>query len=100
MWVLEKVYERGLINELAARSIPAKSQAVFPVSYKGRPVGDYVADLLIDNRLIVELKCVDSLSGEHMAQCINYLRASGIRIGLLINFQHPKVRWKRIIYGY
>jgi GxxExxY protein len=97
---LEKVYERALINELAVRSIPARSQAVFPVSYKGHSVGDYVADLLVDDRLIVELKCVDALSSEHMAQCINYLKASGIRIGLLINFQHPKVRWKRVIYGF
>ncbi|HLX45383.1 MAG TPA: GxxExxY protein [Bryobacteraceae bacterium] len=97
---LEKVYERALVNELAVRSIRARSQAVFSVSYKGHPVGDYVADLLVDDRLIVELKCADCLSSEHMAQCINYLKASGIRIGLLINFQHPKVQWKRVIYGF
>jgi GxxExxY protein len=97
---LERVYERALMSELAARLIPATSQAVFRVSYKGHSVGDYVADLLVDDRLIVELKCVDCLSPEHMAQCINYLKASGIRIGLLINFQHPRVQWKRVIYGF
>jgi len=68
--------------------------------YKGAPVGNYVADLVVEDRLIVELKCVEQFSNEHMAQCINYLKASGIRIALLINFQHPKVAWKRIIQGY
>ena len=72
----------------------------FPVLYKGRTVGDYVADLGVENQLIVELKCVEQFSNEHMAQCINYLKASGFRIALLINFQHPRVKWKRIIYGY
>jgi GxxExxY protein len=97
---LEKVYERALVNELSLRGIGARTQTVFPISYKGHSVGDYIADLLVDDSLIVELKCVDSLSKEHMAQCINYLKASGIRIALLINFQRPKVEWKRIIYGF
>jgi len=97
---LEKVYERALAKELVLRGISVESQTVFPVSYKGHPVGDYIADLLLNGRLIVELKCVDSFSNEHMAQCINYLKASGIRIALLINFQRPKVEWKRIIYGF
>ena len=97
---LEKVYERALVNELIQRGISVQSQTVFAVSYKGHPVGDYIADLLVDGRVIVELKCMDCFSNEHMAQCINYLKASGIRIVLLINFQRPKVEWKRIIYGF
>ncbi len=96
---LEKVYERALLRELTARGLRAKSQVTCPVSYKGHCVGEYVADLIIEDRLLVELKCADGLSSQHMAQCINYLKASGLTLGLLINFQKPKVEWKRIAYS-
>lgn len=93
---LEKVYERALLKELAARGVRAKTQVLFPVSYKGQPVGDYLADLVIEERLIVELKCVERISNEHTAQCINYLKASGLRVGLLLNFQRSRLEWKRV----
>jgi GxxExxY protein len=96
---LEKVYERALLRELAMRGLAAKSQVVFPVVYKGQSVGDYVADLLVEDQIIVELKCVDCFSSLHMAMCINYLKASGLGLALLINFQKPKVEWKRIVYS-
>jgi GxxExxY protein len=96
---LEKVYERALTRELALRGLEARSQISYPVIYKGQPVGSYAADLVVENRVLVELKCVDSFSNEHLAQCINSLKASGLRLALLINFQSPKVEWKRIIYG-
>jgi|SRR5579862_5596328 len=94
---LEKVYERALIRELALRGVHVKAQASFPVCYKGQYVGEYVADLVAEEKLIVELKCVDRFANEHLAQCINYLKASGLRVALLINFQRPKVEWKRIL---
>ena len=97
---LEKVYERALVRELGARGLRVQSQVVFPVLYKGHNVGDYVADMLVEERLIVELKCADRLSNEHMAQCINYLRASTIELALLVNFQKPRVEWKRIILSH
>jgi GxxExxY protein len=96
---LEKVYERALLRELALRGLTAQCQVVFPVLYKNHPIGEYLADLVVEDRVIVELKCVDSFSNEHMAQCINYLKASNLRLALLINFQKPRVEWKRIIYG-
>ena len=96
---LEKVYERALTRELALRGLDVKSQVSYSVVYKGRSVGEYLADLVVDNQVLVELKCVDCFSNEHVAQCINYLRASQLRLALLINFQHPKVQWKRIIFG-
>jgi GxxExxY protein len=77
----------------------AESQVGYPVNYKGHCVGVYVADLLVEGRLLVELKCVDRIANDHMAQCINYLKASGLRLALLFNFQRPKVEWKRIVYG-
>jgi GxxExxY protein len=77
--------------------VNAKPQVSFPVCYKGRYVGEYVADLVVEERVIVELKCVDRLGNEHLAQCINYLKASGLSVALLINFHRPKVEWKRIL---
>jgi len=60
-------------------------------------VGEYVADLVVEEQLIVELKCVDRLANEHLAQCINFLKASGLHVALLVNFQKPKVEWKRVL---
>jgi|ERR1700685_1824312 GxxExxY protein len=94
---LEKVYERALLIELSTRGIQAKAQPSFGVTYKGSPVGEYFADILVEDILVIELKCVDHLANEHLAQCLNYLRASGRTLCLLINFQKPKVEWKRII---
>ena len=96
---LEKVYQRALSQELICRGLGVQLQVVYPVTYKGSCVGEYVCDLLVENRLLIELKCVDCFSNEHMAQCLNYLKASHLRLALLINFQKPKVEWKRIIYG-
>jgi len=97
---LEKVYERALLRELALRGIQAKSQASFKVTYKGQTVGDYFADILIENSLVIELKCVDRLTNEHTAQCLNYLKASGKTVCLLVNFQKATVDWKRIVNGF
>ena len=94
---LEKVYERALIHELALRGVPAKAQVSFPISYKGKYLGEYAADSLVDEKVIVELKCVDRFANEHLAQCINYLKASRLTVALLINFQKPKVEWKRVL---
>jgi GxxExxY protein len=94
---LEKVYERALLRELHAQGLRAKSQVRCPVFYKGQRVGEYLADLVVEGELVIELKCVEQFSNEHMAQCINYLRASGRSVALLLNFQRPKLEWKRII---
>jgi GxxExxY protein len=94
---LDKVYERALIRELAFRGVNAKVQVSFPVCYKGQYVGEYVADLVVEQKIIVELKCLDRFANEHLAQCINYLKASGLRVALLINFQRPTVEWKRVL---
>jgi len=97
---LERVYERALLRELGLRGIQAKSQASFKVTYKGSIVGDYFADMLIEDSLVIELKCVDRLTNEHTAQCLNYLKASGRTVCLLVNFQKAQVEWKRIVNGF
>lgn len=96
---LEKVYERALLRELRLRGFAVVSQASISVSYKGQCVGEYFSDILVENTVVIELKCVERLANEHMAQCLNYLRASGKEVCLLINFQKPKVEWRRFAVG-
>jgi GxxExxY protein len=94
---LEKVYERALVRELGLRGLRVASQVAMPVLYKGLCVGDYFADLVVEDELVVELKCVERLAGEHTAQCLNYLNACGRRVCLLVNFQNPRVEWRRVV---
>jgi len=97
---LEKVYERALLREFALRGIRAEAQQSIAVMYKGYCVGEYFPDLLVEETLIVELKCVERFASEHVAQCLNYLRATGRTVCLLVNFQKSKVEWKRIVNGF
>ena len=97
---LEKVYQRALLAELRLRGLKASVEVSFTVTYKGHAVGEYFADILVEDMLVVELKCVERLSNEHIAQCLNYLRASGLSVCLLVNFQKPKVEWKRVVRGF
>jgi GxxExxY protein len=94
---LEKVYERALVRELALRGLQARSQVAFSIQYKNEIIADYIADLVVEDQILVELKCVDRFAPEHMALCLNYLKASGLHLALLINFKHPKVVWQRVI---
>ena len=93
---LEKVYERALLRELSMQGLDAKAQVPLSVHYKGQVVGEYYVDMLVENRVLIELKAQDALSPVHEAQLINYLRASGCRVGLLVNFVHPSATIKRL----
>ena len=93
---LEKVYERALLRELRIRGLKVDTQTSFSVMYKGASVGNYFADLVVEDELVIELKCVEHLGHEHMAQCLNYLRAAGKGLCLLVNFQKANVEWKRV----
>ncbi len=92
---LESVYEKSLAIELRELGIPFKTQSPITVRYAGQTVGEFVADLLVDNELIVELKSVSQLTKQHEVQLVNYLAATGIEVGLLINFGPLKVEVKR-----
>lgn len=94
---LECVYERSLVSELRLRGIAANRPSRIFVNYKGKRVGVYRADVLVEDRLIVEVKCADNLADVHLAQCLNYLKATEKHLCLLINFQKPKVEWKQIV---
>jgi len=94
---LEKVYEKALLRELSLAGIRAVSQAPFSIGYKGCSVGEYYADIFVEGALLVELKCVERLGNEQTAQCLNYLKASGVELCLLVNFQRARVEVKRVV---
>jgi GxxExxY protein len=93
---LEKVYENALAHELRKAGLKVGQQQPIRVRYDDIIVGEYVADLLVEDCVLVELKAVQNLDSIHMAQCINYLKATGLRLCLLINFGTRKVGIKRI----
>jgi GxxExxY protein len=94
---LEKVYENAMAIELRKHGLLVDQQAPIKVYYEGEAVGDYYADLLVAGCVIVELKAGEALANEHHAQLINYLKATGIEVGLLVNFG-PKPELKRKVF--
>lgn len=97
---LEKVYENALAHELRKAGLKVEQQHGINVYYDGQVVGDYTADLLVDGALLVELKAVRELDNIHWAQCVNYLRATNLRLCLLMNFAKPKVDIRRVANDY
>ena len=93
---LESDYEKALLLTLHNRGLSAIAQHPVKVMFRGNCVGNFFADLFVANKVIVELKCVKAIAPEHQAQIINYLNASGIEVGLLINFGNPKLEYKRL----
>jgi len=96
---LEAVYQEAMERELTTRKIVFEPQRELVIQYKGQPLGkSYVCDLLCFDSILVELKAMDRLAGREEAQLINYLKAAGIPVGLLINFgAHGKLEWKRLV---
>lgn len=94
---LERVYQRAMLVELELRGIKAESEVDIQVHYKSRIVGDYRADLLVERCVMVELKVAPSLDGRDQAQLLNQLKATGMKVGLLINFGKDRVEFKRLV---
>ena len=90
--LLENLYEEAMEHELKFRGIEYKRQKELEIKYKGNPIGNYRLDYLIENKVIVELKCVEALKGIHIAQVLTYLKAENQRVGLLINFNVDKLK--------
>lgn len=97
---LEKVYENALVIELHERGLKADRQVPLKVHYKGKVVGEYVVDIMVEDQVILELKSVDNLQKIHEAQLLNYLKATGMKVGLLINFKYPKADIKRFVLDF
>ena len=94
---LEKVYENSLMHELSRRGMHVCQQYAIDVYYDDIVAGEYIADIMVEDKVIVELKAVKELNDVHMAQCMNYLHATGLHICLLLNFGRPRVEVKRIV---
>ena len=92
---LEKVYEKALIHEIKKAGLKVAPQFPMTVHYDGEIVGEYMADLLVEDCLLLELKAVETLDKIHFDQCLNYLKATGLNSCLLINFGRPKIQVKR-----
>lgn len=92
---LESVYEKALLLALVQKGLSVQSQHPIRVMFRGHGVGDFYADLLVEGKVIVELKAVKAIAPEHQAQIINYLNATGIEVGLLINFGNPRLEYRR-----
>ena len=95
--LLEKPYENALVVEFERQGIPFAQQPRFPVIYKSVNVGEYIPDLIVFNKIIVDTKVIEKIGNNEKAQIINYLKITGLRVGLLLNFKHAKLEWKRII---
>lgn len=95
---LESVYEKALLIALTDKGLKAETQVPLKVVFRNRVVGDFYADTLVENLVIIELKAVKSIGTDHEAQLINYLKATNKRVGLLVNFGKPKLEWKRFVY--
>lgn len=93
---LESVYQNALVIALKQKGQQVQVQVPIAVMFRGENVGNFVADLLVDQKVIVELKAVTALTPEHQAQVINYLKASGIEVGLLVNFGRSKIQYHRL----
>lgn len=96
---VESVYERALEIALKGEGLAVKRQSPIAVRFRGQVVGEFVADLMVEDCVIVELKAVAALLPEHKAQIINYLNATGLDVGLLINFGNPKLEFRRFRRG-
>jgi len=97
--LLENLYEEAMEHELKLRGIRHKRQKELEISYKGKSIGNYRLDYLIEDKVILELKCVEAIKGIHISQLLTYLRAEKLRVGLIINFNVEKLKdgIKRVI---
>jgi GxxExxY protein len=95
----EAVYQEAMQIELAAKQIPFEPQKILRISYKGRLLEkSYMADLVCFSAIIIEIKAIDCLTGRDQAQLLNYLKATGLRVGLLLNFgDSSKLQWQRLV---
>lgn len=96
---LEKVYQNALIIELRDNGLIAEKEKPITIYYKDEIVGEYYADILVENEIIIETKAVTTLNEIHQAQLLNYLKATNLHLGLLINFGSPKIQIKRMANG-
>ena len=95
--LLEKPYENALCVEFKLRNIPFAQQPRFNVVYKGVKVGDYIPDLIAYNSIVVDTKTIERITDIERGQILNYLKITGCKVGLILNFKHPRLEWERLV---
>jgi GxxExxY protein len=95
---LEKVYENALVIEIKISGLKCEQQKPIPVTYRGTIVGDYFADILVKGQVILEIKAAKAIDDSHQAQLLNYLKATSIHRGLILNFRTTKLGYKRMVF--
>lgn len=93
----EKTYERALCIELKHQGLAFQQQHIYPVNYRGEHIDDYIPDLEVDGRLVVEIKTVEKIIDAHIGQVLNYLKITGLEAGIILNFKHSKLEWKKVV---
>jgi len=93
----EKVYENALVVEFGLQGIPCEQQRRFDVIYKENTVGSFIPDLIAFDQIIVDIKTIERISDEQRGQILNYLKITGLRVGLLLNFKHAKLEFERLV---
>ena len=96
--LLEKPYENALVVELGLKNIPVEQQPRYDVMYKGVQVGEYVPDLITHGKLVVDTKVIERIANHELGQMVNYLKITGLKAGVILNFKHSKLEWKRVVY--
>jgi GxxExxY protein len=95
--LLEKPYENALVVEFGLRGISFKQQPRFDVIYKSVKVGEYIPDLIAFDQIVVDAKVIEQITDLEIGQILNYLKITGLKVGLILNFKRPKLEWKRIV---
>ena len=95
--LLEKPYENAMVVEFDLKDIPYQQQPRFCVMYKSVKVGEYVPDLIVFDQVVVDAKTIDRITSHEMGQILNYLKITGLRVGLILNFKYSKLQWERVV---
>lgn len=95
--LLEKCYENALCVEFDLRSIPVAQQSMYPVIYKTIQIGEYFPDLIVADQIVVDTKTIDRITTHELGQMINYLKITGLSVGLILNFKRARLEWKRVL---
>ena len=93
----EKIYENGLMVEFKIQNVPVLQQPESPVTYKSVELGKYIPDLICFDQIIVDTKTIEQITDHEVGQMLNYLKVTGRQVGLLINFKHAKLEWRRVV---
>ncbi|MCD6175037.1 MAG: GxxExxY protein [Planctomycetes bacterium] len=95
--LLEKPYENALVVELGMKNISVQQQPRYKLAYKGVQVGEYVPDLITHEKLVVDTKVIERITNHELGQMMNYLKITGLKVGVILNFKRSKLEWKRIV---